>query len=59
LTEKDKKRRKKGWKKREKVKSGGKKDGQYASIRSMQARFKCGVKLTGKSARRARKVTES
>jgi hypothetical protein len=26
--------------------------------RSMQARFKCGVKLTVKSARRARKVTE-
>jgi hypothetical protein len=27
-------------------------------IRSLQARFKCGVKLTEKSARRTQKVTE-
>jgi hypothetical protein len=49
---------KKDGKNREKVKSGGKKAAQYASIRSMQARFKCGVKLMEKKRRRARKVTE-
>jgi hypothetical protein len=42
-------RRRKGRKKREKgVKRDGKKDGQYAFFRSMQARFKCDAKIDGK-----------
>jgi hypothetical protein len=43
---------------REGAKSDGKKDGQYAFIKIMQDRFKCGVKIGGKRARRTRKGTE-
>jgi hypothetical protein len=37
------------------VKRGGKKDGEYAFIRSMQDRFKCDVKIDGKKEKKGRK----
>jgi hypothetical protein len=44
---------------REERENDGKKDGQYHLLKSLQARFKCGVKIGGKRARKARKGTES
>jgi hypothetical protein len=53
LTEKGRKRRKKGRKKGAKgVKSDGKKDGQYAFIRSMHGYLKCDVEIDGKRDRK-------
>jgi hypothetical protein len=49
---------KKGGQKGEKAKKWRKERCQYASIRIVQDRCTCGVKLTEKSARRPRKVTE-
>jgi hypothetical protein len=60
LTEiRDRVRRRKGRKKaREGEKVAERKMTKYAPIRAGKLRFKCGVKLTEKSARRALKVTE-
>jgi hypothetical protein len=56
---KDRKRREKGWKKGEKgEKVTERKMVNMHLLKAVQARSTCGVKIGGKRARRARKVTE-